>query len=185
MKKSKINKKACTVCGLEAAVARKVCSGCNTPFYSKRPTYFYETKESAEATKAESTFATSTNLPSTSTCNNSQVNLNATEDSSRRRTERVKREKPHFYDASEFQNKSKKKKNDKNNIKTNKQSKTQAAQLRKKEKKRLKELKLRESLAETEDENIYESIMTERKAEQLAIILQELNNKLSLSAWRP
>lgn len=66
-----------------------------------------------------------------------------------------------------------------------KPNKVLTAQMKKKEKKRLKELKLRESMAEAEDENIYDSIMTPRKAEQLAIILEELNHKLSISAWKP
>ncbi|XP_065201743.1 UPF0547 protein C16orf87 homolog [Planococcus citri] len=177
MKKNKINKKACTNCGLEAAVARKVCNGCNTPFYTKRPTYFYETKE------GESSGSSGVGASSSNTGTNSNTN----EDGSRRRTERVKREKPHFYDASEFQNKNKKKKTDKNSPKSlaAKQSKSLAAQLNKKEKKRLKEIKLRESLAEAEDERIYESIMTPEKAHQLAVILEELNNKMVISAWKP
>lgn len=75
---------------------------------------------------------------------------------------------------------------DKNNLKgTTKTNKTAAAQIKKRERKRLKELKLRETLAEAEDENLYESIMTPRKAEQLSIILDELNSKISICAWKP
>lgn len=181
MKKNKINKKACTNCGLEAAVARKVCSGCNTPFYSKRPTYFYETKEKDASEIASTAVASTSNGSTTQISNQTQ----STEDNSRRRTERVKREKPHFYDASEFLNKNKKKRTEKNVKFAGKPNKVLTAQMKKKEKKRLKELKLRESMAEAEDENIYDSIMTPRKAEQLAIILEELNHKLSISAWKP
>lgn len=122
----------------------------------------------------------------------------------------MKREKPHFYDASEFENKNRKvmlyclnlrccfaqftmeclifqrKIIDKNNVKsTTKTNKAAAAQIKKKERKRLKELKLRETLAEAEDETLYESIMTPRKAEQLSIILDELNSKISICAWKP
>ncbi|KAK7575749.1 hypothetical protein V9T40_012035 [Parthenolecanium corni] len=165
----KINKKACSNCGLEAAVARKVCSGCNTPFY-KRSTYFYETKE-GELSSAEKADGSGESKPQ--------------EESNRRRTERVKREKPHFYDASEFENKNRKKRNIDKNVKSTKTNKTAAAQIKKKERKRLKELKLRETLAEAEDENFYENIMTTRKAEQLSIILGELNSKLGVCAWKP
>lgn len=68
---------------------------------------------------------------------------------------------------------------------TAKQSKALAAQLKKKEKKRLKELKLRESLAEAEDEHVYECIMTPQKSHQLSVILEELNNKMVISSWKP
>lgn len=58
-------------------------------------------------------------------------------------------------------------------------------EVEKKEKKRLKELKLRESLAKAEDENLYRRIMTPHKVQQLAVILEELNYKLSISSWKP
>ncbi|KAK7604471.1 hypothetical protein V9T40_005657 [Parthenolecanium corni] len=166
----KVNKKACSNCGLEAAVARKVCAGCNTPFY-KRSTYFYEIKE-CELPSAEKSYESGESKPQ--------------EESNRRRTERVKREKPHFYDASEFENKNRKKKiRDKNNVKsTTKTNKAAVTQIEKREK-RLKEMKLRETLAEAEDENLYESIITPRKVEQLSIILDELNSKLFICAWKP
>lgn len=79
------------------------------------------------------------------------------------------------------------KKNDKNNAKAIavKQSKALAEKMKKKEKKRLKEIKLRESLAEAEDEHVYENIMTPQKAHQLAVILEELNSKMVISAWKP
>ncbi|KAK7604474.1 hypothetical protein V9T40_005660 [Parthenolecanium corni] len=160
----KVNKKACSNCGLEAAVARKVCAGCNTPFY-KRSTYFCEKKE-YELPSAEKSDESGESKPQ--------------EESNRRRTERVKREKPHFYDASEFENKNRKKNNVKSTTKTNKAAVTQIE----KKGKRLKELKPRETLAEA-DENLYESIITPRKVEQLSIILDELNSKLFICAWKP
>ena len=131
MGKFKINKKACSNCGLEvsseqiccitsaevfidvtefdlqAAVARKVCAGCNTPFYSKRPTYYYEVKDGqAEADGASTSFAGPSEMHTHALPDGTVTQ--PIEENGRRRTERVKREKPHFYDASEFENKNKK-----------------------------------------------------------------------------
>ena len=57
-----------------------------------------------EAEGASTSTATTSDMPVPP---DSNVTL-PTEENGRRRTERVKREKPHFYDASEFENKHKK-----------------------------------------------------------------------------
>lgn len=56
--------------------------------------------------------------------------------------------------------------------------------MKKREKQRLKEMKLREAMM-IEMENVYENVVTPRKADQLAIILDELNTKMLISSWKP
>ena len=82
-------------------------AGCNTPFHSKRPTYYYEVKDGqAEADGASTSFAGPSEMHAHALPDGTVSQ--PIEENGRRRTERVKREKPHFYDASEFENKNKK-----------------------------------------------------------------------------
>lgn len=84
----KIIKKSCTTCGLEAAVARKVCIGCNKPFIKK-----------------STIFKVENSALGTDDANNTACNGMA-----RKWPERIMRGKPHFYDAADFQIIGKKKK---------------------------------------------------------------------------
>lgn len=91
----------------------------------------------------------------------------------RRRTQRVKREKPNYYDALEYD------------------KQTRRARLRNSEcddddyvKKDGKAKKKKVKKEEDEDEDVVMNLSPEKQA-QYALILGELNRKLQLVTWRP
>ncbi|XP_044764876.1 UPF0547 protein C16orf87 homolog [Coccinella septempunctata] len=89
----------------------------------------------------------------------------------RRRTQRVRREKPNYYDALEY---------DKRARKTKRHSECEDEDVNKKEGKRKKKVKKEEE----EDDDLINNLPPE-KQKQCAIILEELNRKLQMVTWKP
>ncbi|KAL1129832.1 hypothetical protein AAG570_012776 [Ranatra chinensis] len=97
----------------------------------------------------------------------------------RRRTERVKREKPNYYDASEFEKKTKKKRLERNAAEASRERSRSSAQPLKKKRKK----KLCKSTKEQEEEDPCITLSLE-KTRQCSIILAELNRKLFTTTWK-
>ncbi|XP_075226380.1 uncharacterized protein LOC142327329 [Lycorma delicatula] len=149
MARNKMIKKNCTFCGLQVAVACKTCPGCKHSFHSsKRGT-------------AENVVVTSS-LDSTS--------------GSRRRTERVKREKPNYYDASEYEKKTKKKRLERGQYQGRERGRPPNPHNLKKKKKKTKTPK--------ESEDDVTTVLSPEKTLQCSIILAELNRKFISTTWR-
>uniref|UniRef100_A0A1B6DZ30 Uncharacterized protein n=1 Tax=Clastoptera arizonana TaxID=38151 RepID=A0A1B6DZ30_9HEMI len=145
-------KKICPFCGLQVAVAYKTCPGC---------------KHSFSAAKKN-------DVPHTIVSEEGQTN--------RRRTERVRREKPNYYDASEFEKKTKKKKSDKIKIGANPRGRppnsTQGLKSRKKKGSKKKE--------QSDDSDSGPNIVLNAEKElQCSIILADINRKFMSTMWKP
>ncbi|XP_073970256.1 uncharacterized protein [Rhodnius prolixus] len=100
----------------------------------------------------------------------------------RRRTERVKRVKPDYYDASEYEKKTRKK----TLVIGNKELRGRPLRnesLNKKKKKKTSK-KEKEEVEAVEEEEEPPPVLTAEKARQCSIILAEINRKFMCTTWR-
>lgn len=158
MAKNKMIKKNCPFCRLQVAVASKTCPGCKHAFY--------HTKRTSAAIIASAGAAA------------------AEESLSRRRTERVKREKPNYYDASEFEKKTKKKRLERNNVgqtSTRGRPPNSVQGLKTKQKKKKKNKVTKENM---DDDDSAVVVLSPEKFLQCSIILAEINRKFCSTTWR-
>ncbi|RZF33573.1 hypothetical protein LSTR_LSTR008219 [Laodelphax striatellus] len=145
---AKTVKKSCTSCGIQVAVACKTCPGCKNLFITPR--------RALELSGASG----SSDDPAAG---------------SRRRTERVKRVKPNYYDASEFEKKTtKKKRMERGTIGRGRPPKPA----------HLKKTKKKKSKSQNDSEEDLTAMLTPEKTLQCSIILAELNRKFSSSTWK-
>ncbi|KAK9497917.1 hypothetical protein O3M35_003816 [Rhynocoris fuscipes] len=154
-KSNKAITKCCPFCELQVAVACKSCPGCKHSFYNAKR------MSVAQA-------------------------VNTGDDSSRRRrTERVKREKPNYYDASEFEKKTKKKRHERNSMDVPRERGRPrvADSLKKKSIKKKKANIVKNIGKESEDEDAI-VVVTGDKARQCSIILADLNRKFLAATFR-
>ncbi|XP_014275984.1 UPF0547 protein C16orf87 homolog [Halyomorpha halys] len=149
-KNSKTITKLCPLCEIQVAVACKSCPGCKHSFHNSKRLSL------AQALHYTDAFALV----------------------SRRRTERVKREKPNYYDSSEFEKKVSKKRHERNSIDHREDHCRPQLQTFKKKRKK----KIMKSMKE-EDEEIAITL-TNDKMKQCSIILAELNRKMYTTTWR-
>ncbi|PSN30740.1 hypothetical protein C0J52_21644, partial [Blattella germanica] len=101
----------------------------------------------------------------------------------RRRTERVKREKPNYYDAMEYEKQTKKKRNRTTTIHGEHNRKGDHGdtqhRLKKKRKKKVTEEK------EQEERDVPYSMFTPENSLKCFVILAEINRKIGSTSWRP
>uniref|UniRef100_A0A1B6G922 Uncharacterized protein n=1 Tax=Cuerna arida TaxID=1464854 RepID=A0A1B6G922_9HEMI len=156
MAKNKISvKKNCPFCGCQVAVASKNCPNCKHSFYEAK----------------QKSLGLLNNCQSSSTSED-------TPSGSSRRTSRIKREKPNYYDASEFEKKTKKKRTVTGNPRGRPPNNPQTQGLKTKKKK--KHNKVARDVEE-DDEPI---VLNAEKQLQCSIILAELNRKFVGTTFR-
>jgi len=98
--------------------------------------------------------------------------------STRRRTERVKREKPKFYDASQYQRAPRKRK-----PKANELTEPKRVRLDEKRSLKVKEREREREEAPAEEDMVYEDIMADATRQEVAkysVVLSEINRKLGV-----
>lgn len=149
-KNSKTITKGCPFCELQVAVACKTCPGCKHSFHNAKRLSLTQSIHYSESLTIVS----------------------------RRRTERVKREKPNYYDASEFERKAAKKRLERSRLENNSERCRPHLQSLKKKKKK----KLNKAIKEEDEETTI--ILPSDKLKQCSIILAELNRKMSTTTWR-
>ncbi|XP_073990569.1 uncharacterized protein [Rhodnius prolixus] len=106
----------------------------------------------------------------------------------RRRTERVKREKPNYYDASEYEKKTKKKRLERTSVELPKErGRPRVGESYKKKaikKKKITSAGLKAVVGKESEEDEPLVLLTADKARQCSIILAELNRKFILTTFR-
>ncbi|CAH0385839.1 unnamed protein product [Bemisia tabaci] len=155
-------RKTCPECAYQqVAVACKFCPKCKYSFVAKKDTYV---------------------PPPSATDPKKEENSKEPNPDNRRRTERVKRVKPNFYDASEFERKPKKRKRGRVAVKDKNEGGLKTAttsDLRRKKRQKRRNAKKKER-----DNEPAKILLTPEKIHQCSIILAELNRKMAITAWR-
>ncbi|VVC31707.1 Hypothetical protein CINCED_3A011060 [Cinara cedri] len=169
-------KKICPGCGLQFPVAVKTCTKCKHSFYLSKKDI---------TPKISPNVATATTVSPVVEGKDVMI-VGPTRSDGRRRTERVRREKPNYYDASAFIRKTRKrteKPNPKQNDNFQGRRGVQITQPKKGVTPQKQNYKTK--VMQDPEDKIYHTIMKNEKAKVCAIILTELNDKLMLTSWRP
>jgi len=169
-------KKICPGCGLQYPVAVKTCTKCKHSFYLSKKDITPKVAPAKVAAATVVSVQESKDVTTTST----------TRSDGRRRTERVRREKPNYYDASAFIRKTRKR-TEKPNAKQKDNYQGRRGVQISQPKKGVASLKqnYKTKVVQDPEDKIYHTIMKNEKAKVCAIILSELNEKLMLTSWRP
>ncbi|XP_050532552.1 UPF0547 protein C16orf87 homolog [Daktulosphaira vitifoliae] len=178
LKNKKVSvKKICPGCGQQFPVAVKTCTKCKHSFYLSK-------KDITVTTPAQGGTSASTS-PTEETKEDMSTGITTLPDG-RRRTERIRREKPKFYDASAFVRKTRKRPEKTSSKQKDDPSSCRGVQLTQPKKGLVnRRNKLKTGELQDPEDKIYHAIMNEEKAKVCAIILSELNNKLALTSWKP
>lgn len=145
--------KCCPLCQMKVGVASKTCPGCKHSYVNAK-------RPTQVQSPAEETLG-----------------------ARRRRTERVKRGKPNYYDASEYEKKTKKK----TLVIGTKELRSRPLRnepLNNKKKKKKTIKKEKEEIETVEEEEEPPPVLTAEKARQCSIILAEINRKFMCTTWR-
>ncbi|KAK9502121.1 hypothetical protein O3M35_012712 [Rhynocoris fuscipes] len=143
--------KCCPLCQMKVGVASKTCPGCKHKYTIAKRV------SSSPASNTDETVG------------------------KRRRTERVKREKPNFYDASEYEKKTRKQKA---LVVGNKELRGRPLRNEKLNKKKKKKPKEKKEEMESLEEEEPPPVLTAEKTRQCSVILAEINRKFRLTTWR-
>ncbi|XP_050428810.1 UPF0547 protein C16orf87 homolog [Adelges cooleyi] len=178
LKNKKVSvKKICPGCGLQFPVAVKTCTKCKHSFYlSKKDIPLTTTAQGGTSTSTSPTEESKEDVPTGTT----------TKSDGRRRTERIRREKPNYYDASAFIRKTRKRSEKTGSKQKDGYPNRRGVQITQPKKGMVTSRnKFKPGILQDPEDKIYHAIMNEEKAKVCAIILTELNNKLALTSWKP
>lgn len=169
--------KGCPKCDQQVPVACKACP-CGHSFFQARRTSRVLSPDAREREGRESGTSSITLGASASSANSAASSSTDTAgDDLRRRTQRVRREKPDYYDALEYDKQVKKTRtrnsecDDEDYICSRRDSNSKSR------KKKVKK-------EEDDDDDLVNSLSTEKQL-QCSLILAELNRKMQLVTWKP
>lgn len=169
--------KGCPKCDQQVPVACKACP-CGHSFFQARRTSRVLSPDAREREGRESTSSSSYSLGATPASATSAASASSADgDDLRRRTQRVRREKPDYYDALEYDKQVKKTRarnsecDDEDYICSKRDGSS------KPRKKKVKK-------EEDDDDDLVNSLSAEKQL-QCSLILAELNRKMQLVTWKP